>query len=126
MSSSTTLPLCTNKSLSSSFTNNNSSFLSKPSQLFLHGRRNQSFKVSCNANNVGEHDKNLDTVDRRNVLLGLGGLYGAANLAPLASASSIPPPDLKSCGVAHVKEGVDVSYSCCPPVPDDIDSVPYY
>ncbi|KAH0742292.1 hypothetical protein KY290_035335 [Solanum tuberosum] len=126
-SSTTTLPLCTNKSLSSSFTTNNSSFLSKPSQLFLHGRRNQSFKVSCNANNnVGEHDKNLDTVDRRNVLLGLGGLYGAANLAPLASASPIPPPDLKSCGVAHVTEGVDVTYSCCPPVPDDIDSVPYY
>ncbi|KAK4728053.1 hypothetical protein R3W88_021041 [Solanum pinnatisectum] len=108
----TTLPLCTNKSLCSSFTNN-SSFLSKPSQLFLHGRRNRSFKVSSNANNnVGGHDKNLDAVDRRNVLLGLGGLYGAANLAPIASASPIPPPDLKSF--------------CCPPVPDDMDSVPYY
>ncbi|XP_055820805.1 catechol oxidase B, chloroplastic-like [Solanum dulcamara] len=124
-SSSTTLPLCTNKTLSSSFTN--SSFLAKPSQLFLHGRRSQSFKVSCNANNVGEHDKNLEAVDRRNVLLGLGGLYGAANLAPLAAnASPIPPPDLKSCTKAHINKDDEVSYSCCPPQPEDIDNIPYY
>nr|ADY18412.1 chloroplast polyphenol oxidase precursor [Solanum melongena]QLG20184.1 chloroplast polyphenol oxidase precursor [Solanum melongena] len=124
MSSSSTLPLCTNKSLSS-FTN--SSFLAKPSQLFLHRSRSQSFKVSCNANNVGEHDKNLDAIDRRNVLLGLGGLYGAANLAPLAaSAAPIPSPDPKSCSKAHIKPNKEVPYSCCPPPPQDIDSVPYY
>ncbi|KAK4338112.1 hypothetical protein RND71_042599 [Anisodus tanguticus] len=124
-SSTTSLPLCSNKTLSSSFTN--SSFSAKPSQLFLHARRNQSFKVSCNANNSGEHDKNLEGVDRRNVLLGLGGLYGAANLAPLAAtASPIPPPDLKSCSRAHINEQEEVSYSCCPPKPEDLDSVPYY
>ncbi|KAF3643919.1 Polyphenol oxidase F, chloroplastic [Capsicum annuum] len=124
MATSTTLPLSTNKTLSSSFTS--SSFIAKPSQLFLHGRRSQSFKVSCNANNSGEHDKNLDAVDRRNVLLGLGGLYGAANVAPLAIASPIPPPDLKSCSKAHINETEEVSYSCCPPKPEDMDSVPYY
>ncbi|NP_001312700.1 polyphenol oxidase E, chloroplastic-like [Nicotiana tabacum] len=127
MASSSTLPLCANKTPSSSFTNTNtnSSFFAKPSQLFLHGKRNQNFKFSRNANS-GEHDKNLDAVDRRNVLLGLGGLYGAANLAPLATAAPIPPPDLKSCSKAHINDKEEVSYSCCPPIPSDMDSVPYY
>ncbi|XP_009588337.1 polyphenol oxidase E, chloroplastic-like [Nicotiana tomentosiformis] len=126
MASSSTLPLCTSKILFSSFTN--SSFFAKPSQHFLHGKRNQCFKVSC----TGEHDGNqLDAikegaVDRRNVLLGLGGLYGAANLAPLASAAPVPPPDQKSCGTATITDGPAVPYSCCPPKPDDMDSVPYY
>ncbi|KAK4364836.1 hypothetical protein RND71_016194 [Anisodus tanguticus] len=123
-SSTTTLLLCTNQTLSSSFTN--SSLVAKPSQLFLQGRRNQSFKVSCNANNSGEHDKNLEGVDRRNVLLGLGGLYGAANLAPLATAARIPAPDLKSCSRATITDGPEVPYSCCPPKPEDLDKVPYY
>ncbi|XP_060207959.1 polyphenol oxidase E, chloroplastic-like [Lycium barbarum] len=124
MASSSTIPLCTTNTPSSS-----SSFFTKPSQLFLHGRNKQSFKVSCNANNTGEHDKNVDGVDRRNVLLGLGGLYGAANLAPLtATASPIPAPDLKSCSRALINfpEDPPVPYSCCPPKPDDMDSVPYY
>ncbi|KAK4364840.1 hypothetical protein RND71_016198 [Anisodus tanguticus] len=123
-SSTTTLLLCTNQTLSSSFTN--SSLVAKPSQLFLQGRRNQSFKVSCNANNSGEHDKNLEGVDRRNVLLGLGGLYGAANLAPLATAAPIPAPDLKSCSRATITDGPEVPYSCCPSIPEDLDKVPYY
>ncbi|OIT18685.1 PREDICTED: polyphenol oxidase E, chloroplastic-like [Nicotiana attenuata] len=126
MASSSTLPLCTTKTPFSSSTN--SFFFAKPSHLFLNGKRNQSFKVSC----TGEHDGNqLDAikegaVERRNVLLGLGGLYGAANLAPLASAAPVPPPDLKSCGPATITDGPTVSYSCCPPTPDDMDSVPYY
>ncbi|XP_060207963.1 catechol oxidase B, chloroplastic-like [Lycium barbarum] len=123
-SSTTTLPLCTNKTLSSSFTN--TSFVAKPSQLFLHGRSSQSFKVSCNANNSGEHEKNLEGLDRRNVLLGLGGLYGAANLAPLATASPIPPPDLNSCGPATITDGPPVPYFCCPPKPHDMENIPYY
>ncbi|CAN4128293.1 unnamed protein product [Withania somnifera] len=98
------LPLCTTN-ISSSFSNTNSSFFAKPCKLFLDRRHNQIFKVSCNANNTGEHDQNRDAVDRRNVLLGLGGLYGAANLAPLAIASPIPPPDLKSCGTATITDG---------------------
>ncbi|KAJ8555305.1 hypothetical protein K7X08_012801 [Anisodus acutangulus] len=123
-SSTTTLLLYTNQTLSSSFIN--SSLVAKPSQLFLQGRRNQSFKVSCNANNSGEHDKNLEGVDRRNVLLGLGGLYGAANLAPLATAAPIPAPDLKSCSRATITNGPEVPYSCCPSIPEDLDKVPYY
>ncbi|WMV43054.1 hypothetical protein MTR67_036439 [Solanum verrucosum] len=122
------LPLCTTN-IPSSFSNNtNSSFLSKPSQIFLHGRSSQSFKVSCNANNnVSEHDKNLDAVDRRNVLLGFGGLYGAANLAPLATAAPSPPPDFKTCSKATITKGPEVSYSCCPPpLPKDTSTIPYY
>ncbi|KAM3252903.1 hypothetical protein P3L10_006973 [Capsicum annuum] len=106
----------------------------KPSQLLsLHGRRrNQSFKVSCNANSTGEHDKNLEAnLDRRDLLLGLGGLYGAANLAPLAaSATPIPIPDLKTCGPATKTACPDnptIPYSCCPPpIPTNYDTIPYY
>ncbi|KAJ8555298.1 hypothetical protein K7X08_012794 [Anisodus acutangulus] len=125
-SSTTTLLLCTNQTLSSPFTN--SSLVAKPSQLFFQGRRNQSFKVSCNANNSGEHDKNLEGVDRRNVLLGLGGLYGAANLAPLATAHPMRAPDLKFCSRAEINfpKGPDVPYSCCPPRPDSLNNIPYY
>ncbi|XP_049378238.1 polyphenol oxidase E, chloroplastic-like [Solanum stenotomum] len=95
-----------------------SSFFAKPS------RCSQNFHVSCNnnANNGDEHDKN---VARRNVLLGLGGLYSASNLAPLASASPIPIPNLKSCGNA-TKSTEEVEYSCCPPTPDDWNNIPYY
>ncbi|KAH0642691.1 hypothetical protein KY289_033665 [Solanum tuberosum] len=122
------LPLCTTNIPSSFSSNTNSSFLSKASQLFLHGRRSQSFKVSCN---YSEHDKNNlhdDAVDRRNVLLGLGGLYGAANLAPLATAAPSPPPDLKTCSTATVTPGGPaVDYSCCPPpIPTDMSTIPYY
>ncbi|XP_055820806.1 catechol oxidase B, chloroplastic-like [Solanum dulcamara] len=101
------------------------------SKLFLHGRRCQSFKVSCNnANNVNgdEHDKNLEAnVDRRNVLVGLGGLYGASNFAPLAAnASPVPAPNLISCSKATISRGPEVPYSCCPPTPLDLDNIPYY
>ncbi|KAJ8555301.1 hypothetical protein K7X08_012797 [Anisodus acutangulus] len=58
------------------------------------------FKVSC----MGGHEANLD---RRNVILGLGGIYGAANLVPLASSAEelsgpIPAPNLKKCGTALI------------------------
>ncbi|KAH0642698.1 hypothetical protein KY289_033672 [Solanum tuberosum] len=64
---------------------------------------------------------------RRNVLLGLGGLYGASNLAPLASASPIPAPNLKSCGKAIKTQSTEeVGYTYCPPTPDDWNNIPYY
>ncbi|XP_060172904.1 polyphenol oxidase E, chloroplastic-like [Lycium barbarum] len=128
---STTLPLCTNKTPSSSFPN--SSFFAKPSKLFLYGKCNKSFKVSCMGS---EHDKDIElankelgthNVDRRRVLLGLGGLYGAANLAPLtASASSTSIPDLGSCRRALIEKDIIVPYNCCPPKPENLDNIPYY
>nr|WMP39873.1 polyphenol oxidase B [Capsicum annuum] len=115
--------------LKTPFTSSTSSLAStpKPGQLFLHGKRNQTFKVSCKVSN-NDQNQNVETnsVDRRNVLLGLGGLYGVANAIPLASATPIPSPDLKSCGRAIISDGPPVPYSCCPPKPDDLDKVPYY
>ncbi|XP_055820807.1 polyphenol oxidase B, chloroplastic-like [Solanum dulcamara] len=100
----------------------------KPSQLFLHGKRNQTFKVSCKvSNNNGDQNVETNSVDRRNVLLGLGGLYGVANAIPLAaSAAPTPPPDLSSCSKAKISATEEVSYSCCAPRPDDLNKVPYY
>ncbi|XP_059275389.1 polyphenol oxidase E, chloroplastic-like [Lycium ferocissimum] len=120
--------VCNSKTLNTPFTSSTTSSLastSKPSQLLLHGKRNQTFKISCKVSN---NDQNGETnsVDRRNVLLGLGGLYGVANAVPLATANPIPTPDLTSCSIAHIDETDDVEYSCCPPKPDDLDKVPYY
>nr|QLG20179.1 chloroplast polyphenol oxidase precursor [Solanum melongena] len=104
----------------------------KPSQLFLHGKRNQAFKVSCKVtNNNGDQNQNVvdtNSVDRRNVLLGLGGLYGVANAIPLAaSATPIPAPNAPSCGTATISDGPEVPYTCCPPgMPEDIEKIPYY
>ncbi|PHU29004.1 Polyphenol oxidase F, chloroplastic [Capsicum chinense] len=128
---SSTLLLCTTKTPSSNSLTN-LSFFSKPSCLFVHGKRNQEhFKVSCC---MGEHNEKMN-FDRRDLLLGLGGLYGAANLAPLASASDkltdepIPAPSLKTCSTAYIQGNIPVPYSCCPPpLPDGMamDDVPYY
>uniref|UniRef100_A0A803QFV7 Tyrosinase copper-binding domain-containing protein n=1 Tax=Cannabis sativa TaxID=3483 RepID=A0A803QFV7_CANSA len=54
---------------------------------------------------------------RRNVLLGLGGLYGAAGLAvsePFAFAAPVQAPDLSKCGEADLPEG-SLPANCCPP-----------
>ncbi|KAM3270972.1 polyphenol oxidase B, chloroplastic [Capsicum chacoense] len=135
MGSTNTLPLPTYKCLSSSSSSfTNSYFIAKPSQIFLQRRRRcQSFKVSCNSNNsTGEHDKNLEAnLDRRNLLLGLGGLYGVANLAPLAaSATPIRAPDGYTCGTATTTCGdksVTVPDNCCPPpIPLNYKAIPYY
>ncbi|KAJ8526649.1 hypothetical protein K7X08_029126 [Anisodus acutangulus] len=124
--------LCNTTTLNTPFTSSteSSSLAStpKPSQLFLHGKRNKNFKVSCKVSN-GDQNKNVEpnSVDRRNVLLGLGGLYGVANAVPLATAAPVPAPDLTSCSRAEINPGgPDVPYTCCPPRPDSLDKVPYY
>ncbi|XP_060207950.1 polyphenol oxidase B, chloroplastic-like [Lycium barbarum] len=124
--------VCNSSTLNTPFTSStkSSSLAStpKPSQLFLHGKRNQTFKVLCKVSN-NDQNQNVETnsADRRNVLLGLGGLYGVANAVPLASAAPVPAPDLKSCSKAEINPGgPEVPYVCCPPKPDDLDKVPYY
>ncbi|KAK4706272.1 hypothetical protein R3W88_034178 [Solanum pinnatisectum] len=101
----------TTTTLKTPFTSSSTSLGStpKPSQLFLHGKRNKTFKVSCKVSNSGDQNESVETnfVDRRNVLLGLGGLYGVANAIPLAaSATPIPAPDLKTCGRATISDGL--------------------
>ncbi|PON64214.1 Polyphenol oxidase [Trema orientale] len=105
-------------------------------------KRKKSFalrKTSCKATNDHDHDQSpkngpningepnnkapLGTFDRRNVLIGLGGLYGTtmAGLAskPSAFADPIAPPDLSKCGPADFPEGVTPT-NCCPPISSKI------
>ncbi|KAK8630149.1 hypothetical protein V6N13_078956 [Hibiscus sabdariffa] len=86
--------------------------------------------VSCKANsgkeNKDESSSSLSGFDRRDVLLGLGSLYGATNLVadPFALAAPIFAPDLSQCGDANVplrkSPGTNVSVHCCPPVSTNI------
>ena len=84
--------------------------------------------MSCNFTNS---DPNLNSnstskvpetsvgkVDRRNVLIGIGGLYGAAGGLPAPDPSAlgapIQAPDVNKCGTADVPAGVTPT-NCCPP-----------
>ncbi|KAM7503847.1 hypothetical protein LguiB_002751 [Lonicera macranthoides] len=106
------------------------SLLAKPSKVFINGKHYPSYNISCksssNDNNTSEDQAPQSTkFDRRNVLLGLGGLYGAAasfsasNLS--AVAAPIDAPVIKDCGSAEIRTGVPVPYTCCPPDAEIID-----
>ncbi|KAG8386539.1 hypothetical protein BUALT_Bualt03G0158900 [Buddleja alternifolia] len=101
---------------------NSKHFSATPSHFSTHANRTPRFQVSCNG---GETQKPSSEghVDRRNMLLGLGGLYGASNLIsePQAYAAPIEPPEFKACGVARdVATGDLLDVNCCPPVSDNI------
>lgn len=87
-----------------------SPFLAKTFHISTTKKRNHHFKVSCQATN-GERN-----ASRRNVLIGLGGLYGAASLAadPFAFAAPIQAPDVSKCGPADLPSGATPT-NCCPP-----------
>ncbi|CAI8591181.1 unnamed protein product [Vicia faba] len=54
---------------------------------------------------------------RRNVLIGLGGLYGTFSSNPFALASPISPPDLSTCGPPDLPSGATPpNINCCPPM----------
>ncbi|KAI3961266.1 hypothetical protein MKX01_006980 [Papaver californicum] len=59
-------------------------------------------------------------IDRRNMLLGLGGLYGATTAGfgaaddRMAMAAPVAPPDLSKCGAADFPDGA-TPVNCCPP-----------
>ncbi|XP_019181149.1 PREDICTED: catechol oxidase B, chloroplastic-like [Ipomoea nil] len=132
---------CTNIN---SFSTNSSSprnFSRPPSQIFLNpnpsraARRGDAVKIRCAASSEGR-DENPDSLskaklDRRNVLLGLGGLYGAYNLGaggsnPFALADPVPLPDVANCGPATISfSSCKVPYRCCPPI-TDTTKVEYY
>nr|GMD38301.1 polyphenol oxidase I, chloroplastic-like [Ipomoea batatas]GME10836.1 polyphenol oxidase I, chloroplastic-like [Ipomoea batatas] len=75
---------------------------------------NRRLKVSCTAANGGGDSQSK--IDRRDVILGLGGLYGAANL-PAAMAAPIEAPEVSKCVVppTDLPAGADVD-NCCPPM----------
>lgn len=72
------------------------------------------FSVSCSGHNGKDGSPQLD---RRDVLLGMGGLYGATNLVnSSAMAEPIPPVTLDKCSTARDAFGGDViDFNCCPP-----------
>ncbi|KAJ0514649.1 putative catechol oxidase [Helianthus annuus] len=126
MSSLTTSPATatgtTTKTYSSSFTTTSPTVSSWP--LFSKTSKKcaiQSLKhkVSCNA---GSSENLLNNLDRRNVLLGLGGLAGAVNLTSVPSVGAAPlaAPDISKCGTNPLSgfkpgENTPTGGDCCPP-----------
>ncbi|MFS7921713.1 putative catechol oxidase [Helianthus anomalus] len=90
------------------------------------------FKVSCNASS-DDHPKTSESpnlilpmqnnnVDRRNLLLGLGGLYGTANMTNIGSALAYTvtaPDDISDCvpasSLINNLDDVVRGVACCPP-----------
>ncbi|CAH1444629.1 unnamed protein product [Lactuca virosa] len=104
-----------------------------------HVKHSHRFKFSCkaaadnNEKSVENYDTpklilpkspSLDTqnVDRRNLLLGLGGLYSAANLTSIPSAFGVPiqaPDIISNCATATIRGKSSEAIrglTCCPPV----------
>ncbi|KAI3465964.1 hypothetical protein Pfo_022627 [Paulownia fortunei] len=114
---------CASATPSSQSRSSSRHIFAKPSHFITHAKRNNSLRVSCtDGQNKKEASQNVDTpqgkVDRRNMLLGLGGLYGAANLisTPGASANPVQAPELDKCGVAtNLNTGQQLDVNCCPP-----------
>ncbi|KAL6992611.1 catechol oxidase [Sarracenia purpurea var. burkii] len=103
-------------------------FIKKTLQVPTFGKRRHCFKVSCKAIENGEQNPSSSSTskngessqgkfDRRNVLIGLGGLYGAAGFVadPLAFAAPLTAPDLAKCGAADFPAGAKPT-NCCPPL----------
>ncbi|KAL5576783.1 hypothetical protein UlMin_018482 [Ulmus minor] len=84
-------------------------------------RRNFARKASCKATSNDDEHAPITKLDRRNVLIGLGGLYSAARLGsdPFSLAAPIVPPDLSKCGEADFPAGATPT-NCCPPTSSKI------
>ncbi|XP_057499817.1 polyphenol oxidase, chloroplastic-like [Actinidia eriantha] len=94
------------------------SFLRKSHNISTLSRRNHSFKISCKSQDnesppppQQNHPRQPKVLDRRNVLIWLGGTTLAAGAA---SAAPVSAPDLTNCGAADLPTGV-ASTDCCPP-----------
>ncbi|XVE87993.1 hypothetical protein DITRI_Ditri19aG0032800 [Diplodiscus trichospermus] len=99
------------------------SFFPKTSQLSIFRKKKpNSFAshkvVPCKAAGKQNYDSSLSRFDRRDLLIGLGGLYGASNLAsdPFALAAPIAAPDLNACNLAQIDSSDPTTkVACCPP-----------
>ncbi|CAL5408752.1 unnamed protein product [Camellia sinensis] len=101
-----------------------SPFFKKTLQIPTLRNHRHSFKISCkstdndnqNPNTTSKNEENfLEKLDRRNVLLGLGGYSAATILAnPPAFAAPVTAPDLAKCGAADLPTGAKPT-NCCPP-----------
>ncbi|XP_057796072.1 polyphenol oxidase I, chloroplastic-like [Salvia miltiorrhiza] len=99
--------------------------LSKPTPFLSHARRNHRhpLRVSASASPNQSDSDSQGKLDRRNVLLGLGGLYGATNLisTEAASANPVQAPELDKCGTAtNLNTGEQLDINCCPPITGNI------
>ncbi|XP_071698945.1 polyphenol oxidase I, chloroplastic-like [Rutidosis leptorrhynchoides] len=119
--------------LTSSFT---PAFPSKPTPTTRTNRTHNGFKVSCNTSPPNDNENQLiilpetqklivpnnNNVDRRNLLLGLGGICTGASLTslPSAFASPITAPDITTvckdaqAGIGKLEQAVRTN-KCCPP-----------
>ncbi|KAK4439917.1 Polyphenol oxidase, chloroplastic [Sesamum alatum] len=79
-------------------------------------KHNRCPKISCKSTDNDQESASPGKFDRRNVLIGLGGLYGATSLAasPFAFAAPISAPDVTKCGPADLPPGAAPT-NCCPP-----------
>ncbi|XP_010242012.1 PREDICTED: polyphenol oxidase, chloroplastic-like [Nelumbo nucifera] len=107
-----------------------SPFNQRRPQVSTVGKRRQRMvgKVSCgarggeqkptqgDASSSGNGEGSLGRMDRRNVLISLGGLYGATGLGAdrLAFGAPIMAPDLTKCGAADLPTSAKPT-NCCPP-----------
>ncbi|KAK6264761.1 hypothetical protein SCA6_020195 [Theobroma cacao] len=105
------LPLSTQTTISNSSIQ--TSFFPKTSQFSLNKKITKpdcsypNRVVSCKATNDGNKgDSSPNRFDRRDLLIGLGGLYGATNLSndPFALAAPIAAPDLTLGGDAIISD----------------------
>ncbi|KAL5575468.1 hypothetical protein UlMin_017167 [Ulmus minor] len=74
-------------------------------------------RVSCKGSESDKESSN-PSLDRRNVLIGLGGLYGTVSGVgsdPFAFANPVAPPDLTKCEKAEITAG-GTQVECCPPL----------
>ncbi|KAI5448071.1 hypothetical protein KIW84_015485 [Lathyrus oleraceus] len=79
-------------------------------------------QVTCCSNNNQNNPKEEQELPnnivghRRNVLIGLGGLYSTLATNPFALASPISPPDLSTCGPPDLpSDATPPNINCCPP-----------
>ncbi|KAK8952589.1 hypothetical protein KSP39_PZI003337 [Platanthera zijinensis] len=107
--------VCTVKHMPSS---SSCTFLpTKPSCPISFPRKNLTFRAEASKDDLA----GVGAASRRNLLIGLGGLYGtAAGLATdgrsnIALGAPIQPPDYSQCGPADLPSGA-APVNCCPPV----------
>ena len=109
-------PLLNNATAIPSSSPSLSPFFPRKTQISKLGKRNHHLvipRVSCKATNGDQNPK----FERRDVLIGLGGLYGTAATFyndPFALAAPVSAPDLTKCGKADLPAGA-VPTNCCPP-----------
>ncbi|KAL2476536.1 Polyphenol oxidase [Abeliophyllum distichum] len=100
--------------------------LAKQSQFVLHEKRNNRLLVSCDQNQTDSKisiENSDEKIERRNLLLGMGGLYGASNLLSVSPAFATPiaAPDFAKCSRGtNLNTGQPLDVNCCPPLSTEI------